>query len=170
MTFLRYQCPFALLLSLFVWSLLSLSCGRDDLKPPVKGKVSWTVNGSAYTADYITYAAIEDSSSYFPRAEITGITYAKSTLNIDLKPIKAPGVFKTSDPPMDFHAVYITVNNSQYWAHHSVDSAASVTIRVAELTADKIKGSFEGVLVEDNGNAGGNKVSVSGTFDVPFVK
>jgi hypothetical protein len=166
----RVRTSLAVFLSVFLLGTLSVNCGKDDLKPPVRGKITWTVNGRSYTADYVTSAERRASGSYNdPDVAIMGISYARSTLHIDLNPVSGPGTYGTTEPPLHFHSVRVSVNSLNYEAHNQVDTAVAATIVVTELTADKIKGNFEGTLVGHH-DANYEIISVNGSFDVPFSK
>lgn len=165
---LRFGFPVVVLLLVLLMSILSISCGKDDLKPPVKGEITWTVNGTTYTADFVTDAERGGMALSGADVSVRGISYAKSSLLIMLTPANGPGNFVTSDTSLNFHSVQVSVNNINYWAHRQVDTAVA-TVTVTELTADRIKGSFNGTLVEDRENSS-EVISVNGAFDVPFSK
>lgn len=162
----RFGVSLPVLFSLLVLSTLALSCGRDDIKPPVNGRVTWTINGTTYTADAYAYAEKKYPDPNYPaRAMVVGSSFAKSSLRLEIYPADAPGTFVTGSGVMNFNSVQISANNLLYRADNSVHTATA-TITVTELSADKIKGSFTGTLRGDDGE----NVAASGSFDVPLSK
>jgi hypothetical protein len=154
-----------IILLLLISSTLLVSCGKDDINPAVRGRITWTFKGASYTGDIDAEAEYrQETNGLSPVALISGLSSADGSLSIQLHPADGPGRFVAGgNIPGNFTYIYIGTNGRFYLAANTEDT---VVFNITELSTSKVKGSFEGIFPGDNGE----KIPANGSFDVNFSK
>lgn len=138
------------------------ACGGSPTGPsgPSNGSLTAQIDGSSFAA---TSIAVTFTSGILA---IAGSDNAQRTLGFGVAGA-APGTFTVGvTSPANASLVVASGSGAQSWQAAQTNGSGSITI--ASLTANRVVGTFQFVVVPLAGGATGNKTITQGAFDVTF--